>query len=194
MMNDIDELTGFSHWELNGKRIDYSEKKMKTETEFLREKNIELEAEVNATTASVNAATASVNAATASAREQFRIAGELLEENDQLKAEKLELAEGVVDLMNDLKYLNGMVKRGRGSDIDTSNMNKNVFKYIQELEAERDRWKSLTKKEAAQCIELGQENAKLRETITSHEEFFAHLGESHSKQYELWAALEDKDG
>jgi hypothetical protein len=36
---------------------------------------------------------------------------------------------------------------------------------------------------------LDEENAKLRETITSHEEFFAHLGESHSKQYELWAAL-----
>jgi hypothetical protein len=25
-MNNIDELTGFSHWELNGKRIDYSKK------------------------------------------------------------------------------------------------------------------------------------------------------------------------
>ena len=52
---------------------------------------------------------------------------ELEQENQYFASESLK----VVD---DLKYLNGCVVRGRGSDINTDYMRANVFGYIQELE------------------------------------------------------------
>ena len=52
---------------------------------------------------------------------------ELVQENQYFASESLK----VVD---DLKYLNGCVVRGRGSDINIDYMRANVFGYIQELE------------------------------------------------------------
>jgi len=38
-------------------------------------------------------------------------------------------------LVADIDYLNGCVKRGRGTDIDSDCPARNIFEYIKELEA-----------------------------------------------------------
>lgn len=45
-----------------------------------------------------------------------------------------ELAKGILDMAKEIKYLNGCVQRGRGSDIYPDEPCRNVFNYILELE------------------------------------------------------------
>jgi len=50
------------------------------------------------------------------------------------QANNKELAQGILDMAEEIKYLNGCVKRGRGSDIYPDEPCRNVFNYILELE------------------------------------------------------------
>lgn len=52
----------------------------------------------------------------------------------QKEKDTRDLAEGTLSLIGDLMYLNGCVKRGRGSDLYPDRPFKNVFEYIKELE------------------------------------------------------------
>jgi len=45
------------------------------------------------------------------------------------------LAVGVLQLAQEILYLHGCVKRGRGEDIYPNQPGRNVFEYIKELEA-----------------------------------------------------------
>lgn len=58
-----------------------------------------------------------------------RLAGKL-RKNKEVK----DLANGVLSLTQELLYLHGCVKRGRGIDIDPDHPGRNVFEYIKELE------------------------------------------------------------
>lgn len=53
-------------------------------------------------------------------------------------------------LIADMDYLNGCVKRGRGSDIDADTPARNIFEYIKEIEtalsAERQRCAEIARK------------------------------------------------
>ena len=75
------------------------------------------------------------------------------------KNEAAVIAQQALLVVEDLKYLNGCVKRGRGEDIDKNCPAKNVFEYIKELEQRAE-------KAEAQVAEVQKENESLNDGLT----------------------------